>query len=168
MIRIDDIVKMGFSVTWKAIDIGFKGSKVFCNELSTRDVIDYALTQLEKQDGDETLAELAFEYDNDVESVNHLVKELANKESTDYGVEFRKWCILYVEKNLPNENDDYIAGLLKLGDIWAALDFPEESPHIYQGRGNDITPKQYYTEENYRELLCKHKEWIDKEAKQLM
>ena len=167
MIKLDDIQKAGFKVTWKVIDIGFKGSKVFRGELSARDIIDYALLQLESGKADKTSGELACEYDTNTEEVDNLVKGLANKENTDYSIEFRKWRVLYVEKEFPTEKTDYINGLIMLGNIWVALDFPEDSPHVFQGRGNDITPEQYYTEENYKELFHKHKEWIEKEVKQL-
>jgi len=167
MIKLDDIKKAGFKVTWKAIDIGFKGSNVFRDELSTSDIIDYAILQLEEGNEDETLCALACEQGTNTEGVDKLVKELTNKENIEYSIEFRKWLVLYVEKKLPDEKIDYISGLLTLGDIWVALDFPEDSPHVFQGKGNDIAPEQYYTEENYKILLHKHKEWIKKEVSEL-
>lgn len=43
------------------------------------------------------------------------------------------------------------------------LDFPEDSPHIFQGRDNNITPEQYYTEQNYSYLFDEHVRWIKNE-----
>ena len=37
----------------------------------------------------------------------------------------------------------------KLGDIWAYLEFPPDSPHVFQGINNEITPEEYYTMQNY-------------------
>ena len=167
MIKLDDIKKVRFKITWKLIDIGFKGSKIFGDELSARDIINYALMQLETGNEDEVLNELACEHDTNFENIDNLVKKLANEENTNYDIEYRKWIVLYVEKNLPTEEVDYINGLIVLGDIWAALDFPKDSPHIFQGKDNDIAPKQYYTKDNYKELLHRHKEWLKKEVKEL-
>ena len=168
MTKLDNIKEAGFKVTWKVINIGFRGSKVFSYELSPRDIIDYALLQLEMGCEDEELNELACEYDTNIEDIDNLVKKLANKENTDYNTEFRKWIVLYVKKKLPTEKTEYINGLIALGDIWAVLDFPEDSPHTFQGQGNDITPEQYYTEDNYKELLNKHKDWLEKEVEKLV
>ena len=47
------------------------------------------------------------------------------------------------------------------------LGFPEDSPHIFQGRNNNITPEEYYTQENYDYLYEKHIEWLQKEIKSI-
>ena len=167
MIKLKYLKNAEFKITWKAIDIGFKGNAIFSNELSARDIIDYALLQMEKGIEDETVAELACEYDTNGEEVNRLVKILANKENTDYSIEFRKWRVLCIAKSLPNEETEHISGLIELGDIWVEFDFPEDSPHVFQGRGTDITPEQYYTKENYKKLLKTHEDWIKEEIKQL-
>jgi hypothetical protein len=89
---------------------------------------------------------------------------LSGKECTTYEIEFKKWVIMYVLKHLPNENTEYVQGLLDLGGIWVDLKFPEYSPHIFQGGYNNISPIEYYTADNYKMLLNKHKEWIKQET----
>ncbi len=42
-------------------------------------------------------------------------------------------------KALPDIQDEYIQGLVGLGDIWAMFDLPNDSPRIYQGEKNNIT-----------------------------
>ena len=101
--------------------------------------------------------------------IKEAITILANKENSEYCNEFRKWRVIFVMKNLPDNNsNDFISNLLVLGDIWAKLSFPEDSPHIIQGKGNDISPEQYYTIENYNKLLKRHNEWVVDEINKII
>jgi len=160
--------EIGIGITWKLIDLGFKGSDVFKNELSAKEIIDFATMQMLKTlDEEADIASLACEYVTNEDEINDLVKKLALKEDTEYCIEYRKWQVLYVKMHLPKADTDFFAGLLELGDIWCTLEFPTDSPHIFQGKDNNITPKQYYTQENYNYLLRKHVEWIENEVRAL-
>lgn len=167
MIRVEYLENNEFEITWKAIDIGFRGEGIFVNQLSVRNIIDYALLQMEQGNEDEVLTELACEYDTNFEEVDRLVKVLANNEGTSYNIEFRKWRVLYVRRSLPMDKTEYVKGLIELRDIWVELDFPEDSSHVFQGKENDVAPEQYYSKENYLSLLQKHREWIQREISEL-
>jgi hypothetical protein len=167
MVKIKDFIEKGFKITWTLIDLGFEGSAKFEKQLDGQDIIDYAVGRVEK--GDDTfeavlLAGLPSPKD---EEINSLLKHLSKNEKVDCDVEFRKWRVIYVLKHLPNTKDEYIQGLIELGDIWAKFDFPDDSPHVFQGRNNLITPEKYYTKENYEKLLENHKKWLDKEVADL-
>ena len=163
MIKINDFEKIGFDITWKLIDIGFKTHTIFFNELLPEDILEYAISIISGKDVNSEVIDLACEYKENIDKISQYIKTLANKEKSYYDIEFRKWRVLYISKQLTSYNIDYIKGLIELGDIWAKFDFPLDSPHIFQGRENLITPEEYYTEENYKKLFDKHIEWMEEE-----
>jgi|AKYZ01.1.fsa_nt_gi Uncharacterized protein conserved in bacteria (DUF2247). len=166
MIKIEDFRELELKITWRLLDIGFMGSETFRNELSSQEIIDYAIFE-SNSNNDEDVFDLACEYSENIDKVESYLKNLVSKESTSNEIEFRKWRVVYVKKQLIKPNTDFINGLIELGDIWAKFNFPEDSPHIFQGRNNDITPEQYYTEENYKKLLNKHFIWVSDEITKL-
>lgn len=167
MIKLIEFKNIGFKITWKLLKIGFKGEKQFSNMLSSNEIIDYAISQLDSNH-DEDLLDLASSKPNEIEDINMSLDKLAQKEKSDYSVEYRKWQLLYVTKNMPKKDEEFITGLCELGDIWAYLDFPSESPHIFQGRDNNITPTEYYTSDNFLTLYNKHIEWLEKERTEII
>jgi len=168
MTKLEELRELGFYVTWKLIDLGFKGSDVFRNELTARNIIDFAITMVSnEQDADDDVVGLACEYDANVDKINDYVVILARKENSEYTLEFRKWRSLYVLRHLPNKEKDHIEGLIELGDIWAYFDFPPDSPHVFQGQNNNITPELYYTKKNYNTILRKHIVWLNNEVKEI-
>jgi hypothetical protein len=166
MIKLSDFKVYNFSISWTLIDIGFLGSECFKNELSTEDIISYADSVIATEDEiDDLIIELEWSKNLDELSMDYYVKELAQKETVDREIEFRKWRVIYVDKKIKHIYKDYAQGLLELGEIWIALDFPEDSPHIFQAVNSKLTPNQYYTQENYEALLEKHHEWVKKEVR---
>jgi len=164
MSKLEKFNELGVRITWKLIDLGFKRSDIFKDELSTREIIDYAISIMIKEDNVAVdIIDLACEYDTNVDKINKCVKKLAEKENAKYEFEYRKWRVIYVLRNLPNCEVDFINGLIELGDIWVKLGFPSDSPHLFQGRHNDVIPDQYYTQKNYDALLHRHIEWIKNE-----
>ena len=81
-------------------------------------------------------------------------------EKSEYKLAFEKWKLVYIKKNFPQLNKNIIQGLIELNDLWVKLDFPEDSPCILQGVKNNISPQEYYTEENYIYLYNRHLDWI--------
>ena len=58
-------------------------------------------------------------------------------------------------------------GIAELTDLWIGLDYPADSPHIIQGRGNNISPRDYYTKKNYDKLYAKNTAWLETELSNL-
>jgi hypothetical protein len=162
MTELRKFTMVGFKVTWKLLDIGFRRCRCFAGSLSSETIINYAQSQLEKTE-DEQVLMLAIEHQEETEAVDKYLCALAQKENTSYELEFRKWRVLYVKDNLPKDNEDAVTGLMQLYYIWAKFDFPDDSPHIVEGMDNSITPKEYYTEENYKKLLRKNQTWANNE-----
>ncbi|MDR2163324.1 MAG: DUF2247 family protein [Clostridiales Family XIII bacterium] len=166
MMELREFTTAGFEITWKLLDIGFRRCKYFVGCLSPRTVIDYAQSQLEETE-DEQILMLAAEYEDDIEGIDACLCLLAKRENTSFELEFRKWRVLYVRDSLPKTNTDYVAGLIKLLEMWGKFDFPDDSPHVIQGRYNQIAPEDYYTEDNYKILLKKNQDWIHKEIDEI-
>jgi hypothetical protein len=163
MIKLDEFREYDFKLTWRLINIGYKGSEIFKGQLTSNDVIDFAMQKVMEGDKNPTVFELSCEYAQNGEEISKCIDKLTLYENVDYDIEYRKWRVIYVINHLPKPDVEFVSGLLELGDIWSAFDFPTDSPHVYQGRNNNLTPEQYYTQEKFDELLKKHKEWIDKE-----
>ena len=167
MIKIKDFIEKGFKISWTLLHMGFSGCEVFDKQLDGQDIIEYAITKMEEGDESVDVVLLASSHITDTEEINELLVKLSKSEKVDCDIEYRKWRVIYVLKHLPNIDDDYIQGLIELGDIWATFHFPDESPHVFQGRNNAITPNEYYTQENYLKLLERHREWLYKEITEL-
>ena len=163
MITINDFIEKGVMITWTVLKIGFDGSTQYYKQLSGKDIINYSINKIEN--GDETLEVLLLASTNEScdGEISKLLQVLSNAENTSIDIELRKWRAIYVYSYLLEIQDDYIQGLVELGDIWAKLDFPNDSPHVFQGRKNKITPEEYYTQENYKKLLEIHKKWLEEE-----
>jgi hypothetical protein len=167
MIKIRDFIEKGFGISWTLLNIGWNGSAKFKRQLAGQDIIDFAMNKMEDGDESTDVVLLASSHATDAEEISELLKRLSDGEEIDADNEFRKWQAIYVSKNLPDIQAEYMQGLIELGDIWALLDFPDDSPHVFQGRNNSITPNEYYTKENYIKLLEKHQEWLEKETADL-
>lgn len=163
MIKIKEFNDYDFKITWKLLYLGYRGNDVFANQLSVSDILNYAIEQLENEACDELVCELASEYERNTENIANLLKELAEKEDSNENLESRKWRALIVAKELATKNDNFINGLLSLGDLWIQLGFPKDSPHVFQGKDNNIAPEEYYTEENYCKIYEEHIAWLNNE-----
>jgi hypothetical protein len=167
MTKLDDFSAAGFRLTWKLLDVGFKRCRYFAGSLTEKVIVEYAQTLLGTVEDEQVLL-LASEVDGDSERIDRRLRLLAEQENTFYETEYRKWRVLYVRDNLPRDDGiDHITGLIQLLDIWAKFDFPDDSPHIIQGRDNNILPQDYYTEDNYRMLLKRNEVWVEKEISEI-
>jgi hypothetical protein len=167
MMKIKDFKKVGFKITWKLINIGFSENGTFKDMLDVNDILDYARNMLGEGTLDEHVLELASEYSDSIDNIKDILNELSEDESSDYELEYRKWRVMYLSQNLIFNEKNFVNGLMELNDLWIFLDYPEDSPHIFQGRNNEITPQQYYTEENYKKLYEKNLLWLNNEIKDI-
>jgi hypothetical protein len=133
---------------------------------ASKDIIDYAVDRLEESD-DIEVCELAGAQEYEKDHINELLQDLIKQENTQDDLEFRKIRATIASEVLQVKNDNYIDGLMELADLWSGFDFPEDSPHVIQGRGNEIAPQDYYTQENYDMLYQKNKVWLDSEVEDL-
>ena len=158
MITLEDFKNNNLKINWKVIDIGCLGSKIFKNELSYDDIINFSLEKFDEKN--KLILRIISSDRDEYQEMAYLVQELANIEKSEYKLAFEKWKLVYVKKNFPKLNKNIIQGLIELNELWFRLDFPEDSPYTLQGVKNNISPQEYYTEENYIYLYNKHLNWI--------
>jgi len=158
MITLEDFKNNNLKINWKVIDIGCLGSKIFKNELSYDDIINFSLEKFDEKN--KLILRIISSDRDEYQEMAYLVQELANIEKSEYKLAFEKWKLVYVKKNFPKLNKNIIQGLIELNELWFRLDFSEDSPYTLQGVKNNISPQEYYTEENYIYLYNKHLNWI--------
>ena len=163
MTNLKEFRELGLKITWLLLFIGYKGNPVFSNELTTNQIIEYAIDTYSFNTTNNLLLELIIE--KDTEKISRLLEKLSDIEDTCFDIEYRKWRALFVSKKIAKKNSSYIDGLFELGDIWIKLGYPDDSPFVFQGRKNNILPEEYYTQQNYEILYSKHHAWLTDELK---
>lgn len=157
MIKIKDFFEKNLCVNWKVVYIGYSGSEIFKDSLVYDDIMEYAISKIKE----ESLVLKLLSYDKEEkDKISETLKKLAEQEKSSEEIALEKWRVLYVIKNLPSENVSFLGGILALGEIWTKLGFPDDSPHVFQGRNNNVSPKNYYTYENFMKLYKLHLDWI--------
>ncbi len=162
MIKLENIKKLGLSITWRLL---YKG--ICEKQLNAEDVIDYAIEKLEAGDSRIEVCELAGSYVDEQEDIRSLLCKLVEQENTQDDFEDRKIRAVIVSNALRTKDNNCINGLMNLTDLWIGLGYPSDSPHIIQGKDNNMTPKEYYTIENYNLIYEKNVEWLKKELEYL-
>lgn len=158
MIRLENIKNLGLSITWRLLYIA-----ICEKQLDEEDVIAYAIEKLEDGDIGSEICELAGLKADEPDDIRHLLLGLAKQENTQDNIESRKIRAAIVSNALRIKEDNCINGLMNLTDLWVKLGCPSDSPHVIQGRDNNITPEEYYTIKNYNFLYEKNMEWLKKE-----
>lgn len=155
-------------VNWSTVLSGWRGFKKLPRQLSIKDIIDYAVSLVSNDDSQpDEVWQLAGLSINDNDEVENLLKKLVLKENYYEIDQQRKWMVILLEEMINDLPDDCIQGLITLTDFWDKFEFPNDSPHIVQGRDNTISPSDYYNQENYLKLIEVHKKWVDEEIAKL-
>lgn len=162
MIKIKTIKQLGLFITWRLLH-----QAVCEKQLTEEDIIEYAIEKLEEGDDRNEICELAGAYNDEQDAIRNLLCKLARKENTQDSFEKRKIRAVIVYDVIKTKNDNYINGLMDLTDLWVGLGYPNDSPHIIQGRDNKIMPNEYYTIDNYDALYKRNVEWLKKELEYL-
>lgn len=158
MIKIEDIKELNFTITWRLL---YRG--ILKKQLGIEDVVEYAIEQLEKGNDRIEICELAGGGDSDLDDLLNILYELVNEENSQDEFEDRKLRAVIVNNYLKDKNNNCIDGLMGLTDLWMELGYPSDSPHIIQGKDNNISPIEYYTDDNYNYLYEKNRKWLKKE-----
>lgn len=158
MIKIENIKELNFIITWRLLCKG-----ILEKQLAVEDIVEYATEQLEKGNDQIEICELAGS-NGDINDILDIMYDLANKENSQEELENRKLRAIILSKYLKQKNNNCIDGLMELTDLWIELGCPSDSPHIIQGKDNQIDPIEYYTDDNYNYLFNKNKEWLKNET----
>lgn len=167
--RIEKLKKMGFKINWELIYLGYYGNSIIpCSQISKKEIKEYANTLIEKSfEQFDLITDLVFEIDNDY-MLREILNKLKKNETVSEKLQERKWRVLIVSESLENIKDDYLEGLFELNELWVSLGIPNDSPHIFQGRNNLLTPQEYYTKEMFEKLYALNKEWLQTEINSIV
>ena len=165
--NILELMKLnGLEVNLNTILVGWSGFGKFSRQLFPKDIIDYAVRLVsddENQPAD--VWELASLSVSDTQELDGILSrfQLNNTEQ-----EQRKWRVILVKLLLTELPNDYLQGLISLTEFWDKFGYPDDSPHVVQGRNNQVSPTDYYTQENYLKILDAHKIWVENEISNLV
>ena len=101
------------------------------------------------------------------ETIRDILHQLSSLVNSDPATEVRKWRLVLLEQTLRELPKDAVHGLATLSDFWQDFGFPSDSPHVVQGRGNNVSPLEYYREDYFHKLLEAHYTWIQHEKASL-
>ncbi len=164
MIKLEEFKENGFKITWSALLQGYAINSIFSREILATEIINYAISKLKSNYEDKLICELAILNQNDTFEIENILRRLSEREDISMLKEFKKLRCIYVGKKLNNQNDNFIDGIMELNNMWIKLGYPNDSPHVFQGINNNITPQEYFTEENYKKLFNTSKIWLEIEC----
>jgi hypothetical protein len=164
MKMIDELVELGLPVDWNVVRMGWEGPASLGRQLGLGDIHSFAGKAIEKAEGEEleNVATLCTESDNEI--IDTTLKKLAPAPPSIAQRIWRAYLLYRLLQKLPSHPID---ALSELSDFWAAFSYPDDSPHLVQGRGNSIGPEDYYTVENLERLLAAHTRWLEEELGRL-
>ena len=157
---LDEIKSLGLLLAWSTIRAGWEGIGRLGRQLTPADVAAFACQEIQSASA-EILPDVAnLCAGSDSESITEALARLAPKIGDR---DVRTWRAVELTHLLEELPASPIDGLAELTDFWGTFGFPDDMPHVVQGLGNDISPIDYYTEENYRQLLDRHRSWLRSE-----
>lgn len=154
---------------WGVVLHAWNGIPGFNWRIKASDIVELAVDELKYVEDTSMpiLVELTSAEDLSEYEVKDLLEKLCEKRGINLETALHKWRVVALEELLDNLSNDPIYDLIKITNFWSSWEFPSDSPHIVQGVENDITPTEYYTEENLNRILRAHRDWISREIRRL-
>lgn len=157
-------------IDWGMVFLGAKG--IPSGRLSASDISDFACQELANSDEARgalltAISEVAFCTEITEEILDYLYF-ICQQKRIDINVSYRKWRFLSLSELMTELPDDCVYGLLKLNGFWMVWGESIECPNIMQGVLNDISPAEYYTDEQFSLTVKRHQEWLKKESEDLV
>lgn len=97
------------------------------------------------------------------DEVLNLLSKVVKILNIDITNSSHKWLLVCLDLKLKELNSDPLYGLLELSSFWVDWGQPKNSPHMIQGVNNDVDASHYYTEENYKKMICINYDWLNLE-----
>jgi hypothetical protein len=166
MSKLQALRALGLRVNWQTVLVGFVGPGKVGQLLEPKDVISYAEDAIAGGDTSDEVVALAVS--DDSQEIEKHLRMLSLREHSDAKQEERKWLLLLLKEALADLPPEPLSGLIALTSFWERFDYPEDSPHVVQGRGNKLSPSEYYTEVNFRDTVERHTRWIQRELAALL
>ncbi|MBA3814259.1 MAG: DUF2247 family protein [Alphaproteobacteria bacterium] len=166
---IERLQAKNIPVTWTFLLMGLMGPGILPSQLSCDEIVHYVLNKSIEGPSNRFIENIAYSRIDERQLIEYNLRLLSEQENQETKLsDLKKWELLLLEDHFENLSEDPIKGLTDLTSFWSQFDFPTDSPHEIQGRGNNISPKNYYTREYYQELIKKHKQWMEQTEKQLI
>ena len=164
---LDALRELGIPVNWGTLLVGFVGVGIPNPVITPSEVLEQAYNMAAPRGAEAAFQRLVSSSTLDRDEIVESLKDLAAVEHRDAGFESRKWRLALLLERLETIPNDPIYGPLALTDFWSEFDFPPDSPHTIQGRGNSIHPRDYYSTSTLASLITAHETWIAHERRQL-
>ncbi|MBA3814388.1 MAG: DUF2247 family protein [Alphaproteobacteria bacterium] len=165
---IERLEEKNIPVTWHFLLMGFMGPGVLPNQLSSDEIVNYALKKEMEGPSNKIIENIAYSDVDDRTIIEKNLRILSSEEDQENKLsDLKKWELLLLEDHFEDLSEDPIKGLTSLTSFWSQFDFPEDCPHEVQSRGNTTSPERYYTQEHYHQLIKKHKQWMEQTEQQL-
>jgi len=166
-----DKMREEFFINWVTVIIGWNNYFHQPPLISFDEIKEFAFKRLESLDcspfEEETIIKLLSLNETDRETISVLLNSLIPQSNATTSIEERKWRVIRLDEMLNSIPVNPIDGLIALTDFWASYDYPSDSPHIVQGKDNEISPVDYYKESFFQKMLLAHRKWICKEKQEI-
>jgi Uncharacterized protein conserved in bacteria (DUF2247) len=154
----------GIPITWDTLRIGFEGPRSFPPQVETQELNAFADVRLAGgAEATPEVTDLSILSPGDRQAAIDDLRQLAKHDSDGVDVEHRKWRLFLVDTLIESLPHDPIQGLREMTEFWALLEFPADGPHVVQGRGNSISPPDYYTRDMFETMRKRHLAWLERE-----
>jgi hypothetical protein len=154
-----DMRAAGIPVNWDVVRVGWTGPGTLGRQLTVDDIRTFADDAIIEARGAEAAAIATL---STATSEHEVMENLEHLGSLSLEGE-RAWRVFLLGRLLEALPASPVDALAELTSFWSAFGFPSESPHIVQGRGNTISPAEYYTRDMKDRMVSAHRAWVAQE-----
>ena len=166
-------LKEEFPVNWGTVSVGWNDASQQLSQITFNEIKEFAFERLESSDCNQSEEEAIIQLlsinqnEADYEDVRNLLFSLSSLSNAKIALEERKWRVMRLDEILKCIPLGTIDGLSALTDFWASYDYTTDSPHVVQGKDNELSPTAYYTDAFFQKMLLVHREWLSKEKQSI-
>jgi hypothetical protein len=94
-----------------------------------------------------------------------ILRELCEIFHISESIFMRKWRCYLLDDLIISSDPDSFYSLIWISEFWMQWQdkLSDEIPHTYQSVKNNISPEEYYSQENINRILQFNSEWVSKE-----
>ena len=156
-------------IDWGVIYHGCQGIPGLNLKIKIDDIENFAIKKIENLEGNTLIivADLASAKYLDRGEITELLDEICMIEHINLDISLKKWRLVMLEEIIENLSYDCLYDLIELTDFWVYWKNPADKPHIIQGVDSDMSPIDYYSDDNFNKLLKAHQIWIIEEKQRI-
>lgn len=160
------LCRMGFRISWKTVCVGLFGCDEIPVSLSHEEAVDYLYGLLETVNNrTDDIVTLICETD-DRERFDKCLKALADKDGADLLLQKRKWRAGLLGALLDGIDSRPLWGLPEITEFWATVGNKACGPCAFPENREDLY--QFFSEESYRSILEKNRDFLKKETAEII